>query len=160
MVDAAKPEKLTLGEALEDLGWFPLLFAVAVGGPSILAILEQVLVNHQLVPALQWIVDGYNRIMTVLGAAVEPLVQPAIDWVNARLGWSLTLDPVWRPVFALCMVLVMAFVRTSIRHGNIAGAFREGCPIGVGFLVAALMIGIFAAGPGWPAQGAVAAIPF
>jgi hypothetical protein len=160
MADAAKPEKLTLGEAITDLGFFPILFTVAVGGPSILAILEQVLVNHQLVPALQWIVDGYNRVMTVLGAAVEPLIQPAIDWVNAQLGWSLTLAPVWRPVFALCMVAVMAQVRTAVREGDVAGAAGIGSLLSIGFLASALLIGLFAAGPGWLAQGAVAAAPF
>lgn len=117
MADEAKPEKLTLGEALKDLGWFPIMFAVGVGGPSILAIIECVLVNHQLVPALQWIVEGYNRIMAVLGAAVEPLVQPAIDWVNARFGWTLELDPVWRPMFALGMIFPVADLRSSRAKG-------------------------------------------
>jgi hypothetical protein len=156
--DGAKPEKLTLWEALKDLGWFSFWFAVIVGGPSVLAILEEVFVNHQLVPALQWIVDGYQRIMGVLGAIVEPLVQPAIEWINARFGWNLMLDPVWRPVFALCMVFLMAFVRKYIRNGDVARAVGVGGVVAIGFLTAALLIGLFAAGPGWLAQGAVAAV--
>jgi hypothetical protein len=149
MADETKPEKLTLGEALKDLCFFPILFAVAVGGPSILAILEPVLVNHQFVPALQWIIDGYNRIMAVLGAAVEPLVKPAIDWVNAWLGWSLTVYPVWRPVFALCMVCVMAAVRNGIREQNLADAAGGGGLLTIGCLAAALPIGLFATGDRW-----------
>jgi len=160
MADEAKPKKLTLGEAIKDLGWFPLLFAVGVGGPSILVVLEQVMVNHQLVPALRWIVDGYQRVMAVLGASVEPWVRPAIDWVNTRLGWSMTLNPVWRPIFALSMVFVMATVRTAIRAGSVGGAVTGGGALSIGSLATALLIGLFAAGPGWLAQGAVAALPF
>jgi hypothetical protein len=159
MAAETNPEKLTLGEALKDLGWFPLLFAVVVGGPSILAILEQVLVSHQLVPALQWIVDGYSRMMAVLGAAVEPLVQPPIDWMNAWFGWSLTLGTVWRPVFALCMVFLMALMRTGLRSGNVARAAINGGLLGTWLLAVALLIGLFSAGAGWLAQGAVAAVP-
>jgi hypothetical protein len=124
MTDEAKPEKLTLAEALKDLGWFPLAFAVVVGGPSVLTILQELFVNHKLVPALQWIVDGYQRIMAALGAVVEPWVQPAIDWVNARFGWQLVLDPVWRPLFALTMVIAMGDARTRWRGGDHGGALR------------------------------------
>jgi hypothetical protein len=132
---------------------------VAVGGPSILSIIESVLVDHQLVPALQWIVDGYNRIMAVLGAAVEPLVQPAIEWVNARFGWGLVLDPVWRPVFALGMVVVVASARTAIRGGELRNALLAGPFSTAAVFIAALVVGLFAAGTGWASQGAVAGAP-
>lgn len=158
MADEAKPENLTLWGALKDLGWLPLAFTVIVGAPSILAILESVFVNHQLAPALQWIVDGYNRVMAVVGAVVEPLVQPAIDWVNARLNWSLTLDPVWRPAFALGMVFALAYMRTGLREGSVGDALVSAA-LTLGFLTAALLTGLLAAGPGWLAQGAVAAVP-
>jgi hypothetical protein len=38
MADEEK-EKLTLGEAIKDLGWFPVLIAFVIGAPSILTIL-------------------------------------------------------------------------------------------------------------------------
>jgi hypothetical protein len=161
MADAAKPDKLTLGEALKDLGWFPILFAVAVGGPSILSIIESVLVDHQLVPALQWIVDGYNRIMAVLGAAVEPLVQPAIDWVNARFGWELVLDPVWRPVFGLMMAFFIPMIRALLKSGIFGIVPILGGSVGIlAVLAVALCLGLFATGSGWVTQGIVAAAPF
>lgn len=159
MADQAKPEKLTLWEAIKDLGWFPLALAVIVGGPSILAILEEVFVKHQLVPALQWIVDGYNRVMAVLGAMVEPLIQPAIDWINARLNWSLTLDPVWRPLFALAMVFVLGLARAAWREGAQGQAVGVALGMGLGALLGAVLAGIVPSDGGWWAQGLRAAAP-
>lgn len=155
-----KVERFTLWSAIKDLGWFPLLFAVAVGGPSILAILESVLVEHQLVPTLQWIVDGYSRIMAVLGAIVEPIVQPALDWINARLGWELRVDPVWRPMFALNMIIIGAILRAGLREGDGGGAVAFGTVMIPAAMAGALVAGLLVAKSGWIAQGVIAAVPF
>jgi hypothetical protein len=49
-----------LRAALRDFGWFYGLFALAVSAPSLLSLLQAIL-DHRLVDALQWIVDGYDR---------------------------------------------------------------------------------------------------
>lgn len=158
MTDETQPEKLTLGDALKDLGWIPILFAVFVGGPSLLAIIESVVVDHQLVPALQWLVDGYQRVMTLVGAIVDPLVQPIIDWLNQRFGWHLTLDPVWRPVFALSMITFIALLRT----GEFGATIQEvliSLSFPAGLFAAALCVGLLMRENSWVAQGAIAALP-
>jgi hypothetical protein len=159
MADGAKPGKLTLGEALKDLGWFPIALALLVGGPSVLAILESVLVDHELVPALQWIMDGYNRVMTLLGAVVEPLLVPAIAWLNALLRWTLTLDPVWRPLFALGMVFVLAFARAAWRDGDHGQAVAWLVGISIGALLGAVLAGLVPGKSDWWVQGLRAALP-
>lgn len=107
------PEQITLGDAIKDLGWFSWLFAIVVAGPSILSILQAVFVEHRLIAAFQWIVDGYNAIVSVLGAVIEPLVQPLINWLNEQLDWRLTLHPFWRPAFVLGMIGVGAKFRAN-----------------------------------------------
>ncbi len=159
MAEEAKPESLTLWDAIKDLGWFPTALALFVSGPSILAISETVFVDHQLVPALQWIVDGYNRVMAVLGAVVEPLIQPAIDWLNSRLNWSLTLDPVWRPLFALGMVFVFAVARSWWRREYRGEAVGVVIVVGFGALSGAVLAGVLPSDGGWWAQGLRAAVP-
>lgn len=170
MADVAKPEKLTLSEASKDLGWFPMLL-VGLGGFSILTILEQGVFRQpfELVQIFQWPLDGYHRVMQLLGAIVEPLIQPRIDWVNSRRNWSLTLDPVWRPLFALCMVFVMALIRTEMRtkvrtargiQDDIdLSQFTIAALIGAASFVAAIFLAVFASVAGWIAQGAIAFVP-
>jgi hypothetical protein len=70
VADAADTmRKVTLREALKDVGWLPALYTTVVGGPSILAILEMAIDGFQLVPAVQWIIDGYNQITRLNGRA-------------------------------------------------------------------------------------------
>lgn len=130
-----------------------------VGGPSILAILETVFVDHQLVPALQWIMDGYNRLMAVLSAVAEPLIQSAIEWLAAQLNWHLSLAPVWRPLFALGMVVVLGDSRTRLRDGRLGHAITNGICLGSGLFVGAAMAGVAPSSGGWWAQGLRAAAP-
>jgi hypothetical protein len=103
MADAGKPERLTLDDALKDFGFFYALFVFLVSGPSWLSLLQMVFIEHRLVDALQWIVDGYNQIVGVLGAVIEPLLQPAINWLNGAFDWRLVLMPHWRPLALLSL---------------------------------------------------------
>jgi hypothetical protein len=151
--------RLSLGEALEDFGWFALVFTMVVGGTSVLALLETVFVEHRLIALFQWIVDGYDRIATVVGAMVEPLLQPVVDWLNAQFDLRLELAPHWRPLFILGMVLVVGLARTAWRAGHKQDAILALLVIGAGALVGAVVSGLMPLAGGWWAQGLAAAAP-
>jgi hypothetical protein len=151
--------RLTLGDALQDFGWFALVFTMVVGGSSVLALLETVFVEHRLIALFQWIVDGYNRIATVVGAMMEPLLQPMVDWLNAQFGLRLELAPHWRPLFILGMVLVVGLARSAWRAGHKRDAVLAILVIGAGALMGAVVSGLMPLTGGWWAQGLAAAAP-
>lgn len=159
-MDEKIPEKVTLGEAINDLGWFPLLL-IGFGGFSILAIIEQSVLRQplELVLIFQWPLDGYHRVMSLLGAVVEPLIEPAIDWLNTQLNWRLTLDPIWRPLFALAMVFALAGARTAWRDGFRAAAIELAIIVGVGALIGGLLAGMTPRDGSWWGQGLRAGLP-
>jgi hypothetical protein len=148
-------QKLTLWEALNDVGWFPALYASVVGGPSVLAILELALDGFRLVPAVQWIIDGYHQITRVMGLLIEPLFAPLIAWINGLLGWSLVLQPHWQPLFLLGMVIVTSMVRTDWRDGRVdrRKLFLESGAMGFAFLVAAVIAGLVPVSGSWWVHG-------
>lgn len=161
MVDAAKVGNLALWQAIRDMGWLPMLL-IGLGGFSILAILEQAVFYQpfELVQIFQWPLDGFHRLMMLLGAIVDPLIQPAIDWVNLRFAWSLTLDPVWRSIFAMMIVFLLAVVRShwTVRRRRIEVSFRF-LVTGIAALIGALLAGLVSGDGGWWAQGLRAAAP-
>jgi hypothetical protein len=167
--------RLTLKQALDDLGWFWAIFTSLVNAPSILSLLQMVFLEHRLIDALQWIVDGYNDIAAQLGAWCEPVLQPVWDWLNTTFGWSLSLMPHWRPAFILTMLLVLAFVRQSWRHSANVGK-RGWSPtatpqaargqigiaaigLGVGALLGAVATGLIPLDGRWWVQGLAAGMP-
>lgn len=152
-------ERLTLRKALDDLGWFYATFSSLVGGPSLLALLQMVFVEYRFVDALQWIVDGYNDILAVLGNAVEPLLAPLIAWLNALLDWRLELQPHWKPLLMLMMVLVVSMGRTSLRQGFRWGEALLMLAQGAGALLGAIVAGLTPIDGDWAVQGFTAAAP-
>jgi hypothetical protein len=133
---------MPLRTALSDLGFFYALFTLIVSGPSVLSLLQTVFVEHRLIDALQWIVDGYNDIAAVVGGVLEPLLAPAIGWLERLLGVELTLQPYWRPLFILLSMFVIGWTRTAWRAGaHVSGAafFAFGM---VGALIGAAAAGI------------------
>jgi len=161
MADTAKGtrERLTLGEAAKELGWFPLLYAQIVGGPSVLSLLEMTFDDFRLIAILQWIVDGYNRITAVMARMIEPLFTPAIDWTNVQFGWQLMLNPHWRPLFLLTMVLITSLVRTAMLDGKGSRAVIGGVGAGVGALLGSILAGLVPTNISWTTQGFIAVLP-
>lgn len=150
---------LTLWEALKDLGWLPFLL-MSVGGLSIVSILEQVFVyDLKLIPPFEIALSGYRRIASLAGAVVEPLLQPAIDWIN--LGWRqhLHLDPLWRSMFVLQLVFVGSVARMSIRAGMWRDTIVQIVILGLGALAAALVTGVLPWNGNWWVQGLIAGVP-
>jgi len=151
-------QTLTLRDAIADLGWFWALFAAVVGGPSILSLLQMIFVEHRLIDALQWIVDGYNGIAAVLGALAEPLLAPAIAWLNGLFDWNLVLHPHWRPLFMLAALPVTSIARDAWRRESNAHA-SEPLALGVGAAIGVIAAGLAPLTGGWWAQGLIAAAP-
>lgn len=156
---AGPAQNYTIGEGFKDLGWFFWTFALLVAGPSVLSIMQAVFVEHQLIAALQWIVDGYNGIIGVIGAAFEPLIQPAIDWINARLNLQLTLQPHWKPLFVLVTILTGTIIRLSLgMKSNFVLLFSMTLAT-IGTLLGAIVAGLAPLTGGWWVQGLAAAAP-
>ncbi len=151
--------ELTPWEALKDLGWFFGLFSAVVGAPSVLSILQHVFVEHKLDKAFQWIVDGYNDLMAVLGAVAEPWFLPAISWLGGLLRLDLELVPVWRPLFALAMVAVGGFARNTWKRGQFRASILVLLIGGFAALIGAIGAGVAISMGGWLAQSLAAAIP-
>jgi hypothetical protein len=161
----ARAEKLTLGEAWEDLIWFPTLFATIVSASSWLSLLETVLDNYRLSPGLQWIVDGYHRITYVLALAIDPLIAPMIAWISAHLGWQLMLYPHWRPLFLLTMILHMGTFRAIPREDpkwftKFSRATFNVVTIIIGALIGSLLAGLVPVEGRWWEQGTLATLPW
>lgn len=154
-----QPYKLRAWDALRDLGWFPTLFTTVVGGPSLLALLQIVREGFRLSAPLQWIVDGYTALTAEMAAWIEPLIAPAIAWINGLLGWQLVLHPHWRPLFLLGLVAVVALVRGNWSTRFRASLILEAAQFAVMMLIAALLAGLVPLGDDWWAQGLIAAIP-
>jgi hypothetical protein len=150
-------QKLTFWGAVKDLSWFTQIFAAAVGGLSILSILEMIFKDHRLIPALQRIVDGYHQLTAVMAAVVEPIFAPVIAWVNATLGSHLVLYPHWRPLFLLGMVFLAAQARVSWREGNYRGLISSGTTT-FSWLVAVVLAGLLPLTGSWWQQGLIATI--
>ena len=151
-------ESVTLKEAYDDIRWAWVTFVSLINAPSILSLLQMIF-EHRLIDALQWIVDGYNDIVGQLGAIVEPLVRPFLAWLNARFDWSLELYPHWRPLFLLLAVMASSGIRNAWRFGARAVAITHGLGVIGGALVGALAAGLLPLDGSWWSQGLAAAAP-
>jgi len=153
-------ERLIFADTMRDLLWFTALFSAVVGGPSILSILQTIFVEHRLVDALQWIVDGYDAVVAVLGAAVEPLLVPLIAWFGGLFGWEMSLQPYWKPLFLLAMLPVTSLARMA---RDVSGfKLRDAAATAVRVMAAlagAVAASLLPLDGGWWVQGLAAALP-
>lgn len=149
--------RLTLKQAIDDLGWFWGVFTSVVNAPSILSLLQMVF-EQRFVDSLQWIVDGYNDIVGQLADVVEPWLQPLIAQINALLGWRLELQPHWQLLLMLALIPATSIARQVWRPKS-GGNLIEPVAIGLGALFGVLAAGFVPLENGWWAEGLVAALP-
>lgn len=158
--DTMTTHRLTLREAWDDVGWFSATFSSIVGGPSLLALFQMVFVEYRFVDALQWIVDGYNDIVSVLAAYVEPLMTPVIAWLNEMFSWRLDLHAHWRPLFLLTMIWVTASTRMNWQPPVRIFDVVVGLPLlALASLIGAAAAGVIAVDARWLGQAVMAAAP-
>ncbi|MGE0046640.1 MAG: hypothetical protein AB7T08_12860 [Hyphomonadaceae bacterium] len=152
-------DSLSFWDAVKSIGWIPLLL-MGVGGLSIIDILEKAVFHDlSLMTPFQMALIGYQRIATVAGLIFEPLLQPAIDWLSAVVGWSIQLPPSWRSVFILGLIIVASISRAFWRaglHSLAAQLFLSG---GFGALIGAAAAATAASVNTWWAHGLAAALP-
>lgn len=98
----------------KEVGWLPFVLA-GIGGFSVLSIAEDLVFARplELVAPLQWVFEGYERVVTLVAAVVEPPARFALAEVNARLGLDLHLAPHWRSLFVLLAILGISIWRVS-----------------------------------------------
>ncbi len=114
-----------LKNALGDIGLFSILL-MGAGGVSSIALLEALLINQNLDFGffLRGLLTGYNTCLRILSAAIEPALQPTIEWAGSMLGKELSLAPVWRTLFAMSMIFGVSLTRDSWREGYRLSAAR------------------------------------
>lgn len=152
-------EKLKHWAALKELGWLPFLL-MGVGGLSVIDILETAVFGDLgLITPFQIVLDGYHRITSLIGALSEPMVQPAIDWLNVRFDWCLKLQLFWRSLFLLAMVFVLGAARANSYEDNWRKAVLILIVGGFGAITGAAIAGLLPPTGGWWAQGLTAAAP-
>jgi hypothetical protein len=146
MTDKVSNEKVTLTEIIKDLGWFPTLLSTLIGATSLFSIFEMAFKDFRLNATLLWIVDGYNRLTAVMEHIIQPYILPAIVWINAQFGWRLVLDPIWRPIFLIVIIPILALARIDWREGariravgyaGVRGAFSLITSLFLGFWISA-----------------------
>jgi hypothetical protein len=155
----ARPDNLTLSRALKDFGYFYAVFNALVNGPSLLALFQMVFVEYRFVDALQWIVDGYNDITSVIVSVLEPPLWPVIAWLNSAFDWRLELHPHWRPLFLLISMFVAGWVRSAWRSRARADAVLFGVAGAFGALIGAVIAGLIPLSAGPQGQALAAGAP-
>jgi hypothetical protein len=159
VTDAVVAKKLTLWDAIVDLGWFPSIYSTLVGGLSILAMIQQVVKTLRLSPALQWIIDGYNQVTRAMAYFIEPLLAPLLQWINATFSLQLQLYPHWRPLCLLALIFVVSGFRGSLLAGETFKAFSIGMPLGIGVVLGSLGAGLVPLDGSSKFQGLIAFLP-
>lgn len=157
--EAAKDRDRPVERAARDFGWFFGLFTALVGAPSILSIHQFIFIDFRLARLFQWIVDGYNSLLVLFSALVEPLFAPVIVWLNDLFDWNLSLHPHWRPLFLLSTILTLSTARMLWRHHSRVEGFAYGLLGCFGGLFASLAAGLLSLDGGMWTQGLFTSLP-
>jgi hypothetical protein len=152
-------QRLSLKEAIEDFGWLPLTLLSIGGAISLIDIAELVADGLTLVTPFEVVLKGYRRVTEAIGALVEPRIQPFIKWLSAAFDWELQLQPFWRPLFVLGMVLVLGIARAQWRGGQWGRAILYVIVMGLGALGGSVAAAALPPAGGWWVQGVMSAAP-
>ncbi len=167
--------QFTLWDGLKDLGWLPLLL-MGVGGLSIIDVIEKAVFRDlRLTTPLQFVVDGYHRLASLVGGIFEPALMPFVQWIDTYFRWNLHLQPHWRSLFLLGWVFAVGEARAEWRSdsevlegrwsswstsGRLSRAALTLFFMGLAALLGAFASGLLPATGPWWLQGIAGAAPF
>jgi hypothetical protein len=97
-------------ENARSFGWVYRTLALAFSTMSLVMLIKHG-VGEGFVPVLQALLDFYERMMTALLGWAEPMLNAALGILGQRWGWAFHLNPSWKHVFVLLMVLFGAEAR-------------------------------------------------
>lgn len=143
-------------DVLKHLFAAPTIFAAIVGAPSILLLLEIVLERDVLL-LLHWIVDSYERLMTVLTALTSWFVVPLTLTINAIFSADLHLGEQWRPFFVLLLIFVLPNIWPYRAKVTFWGLVYVSCNV-IFYVVVAVLASLVPLSP-WYNQFLIAIIP-
>lgn len=159
ILQSADGEKLTALGAAKDLGFFFWLFSAVVGAPSIISLFQTVFIDFRLFDLLQWILDGYQDILSVLGDLIEPASQYFFSLLSPVLGFDLQLQPHWRPLFIVLSIFISANARSLWIDGYKVTTFLFAAIMLISAVAGSWFAGIVPSNADWMMQGAAAAVP-
>lgn len=153
-----------IARAASAIGFFPLLL-MGLGGLSVLDLLEKAVLFRELdvIAPIRAMLEGYQRVTGWAAAFIEPPLRPMIAWLNETFDWRLTLQPNWRSLFVVSLIVATSLARFLDFEG-VSKSERTlvvAVPISValGALLGALGAGVMAAETSWWGQGLAAGLP-
>ena len=160
MPKAGAGDGLSWGRSFADLGYFPWVFGVVFGAPSIVSLVQAAFATGDLHAPIQGMIDAWNAGLRVLSAFIEPAFRLFLDWLNRLVGWRLELGPHWRHLFVLSMILVAGFARAEFRGGAasaplVLSRLVQALPV---VLIGSILAGLVPLRGSWWAEGAIAAL--
>jgi len=135
-----------------DFGAIPMLLAGA-GGLSLLDILEGVFIRDSLQwsTPVHWLMVGYDRIVSIISAVLDPVLQPAVRWLAETLDVPLQLQPWWRSIFVLGMIAVSSRVRVWLGSKD-AVSIGLAVSATIVMILGAVVAGLVPSSSGWQFQ--------
>lgn len=150
--------RATLALAFRDLGFVGGIFISLIGGPSVITLLQAVLADFRLSAILQWLIDGYNDLLSVLTLGLEPLLAGVLAQLGALFPFDVDLEPHWRPLFVLALIFISANTRTIWGDGYRGPAVLYAVFAAVCTLIGSVVAGVVPSGADAVLHGGVAAL--
>ena len=138
------------------MSWF---FAAVIGAPSILSLIQVVFIDFTLTDLIQWLLDGYNDLLSVLSILLTPLGRLLIDFIGGLVDVPIELAQHWQPLFVLLAIFISSNTRALFDDG-----YPKPALIFIMFMVPAALIGAWLAGAvpadsPWWLQGLAVGLP-
>ena len=152
-------QRLTLLQAVKDLGFVFWLFTALVGAPSIVSLMQTVFLDFQLSSLVQWVIDGYRQLLGVIAGALNPLANLVLGAFNGLLSVELKLQDHWQPLFIVLSLFISANTRSLWDDGYKKPAIVFVATMAVFTLIGTWIAGVIQPDAAWWRQGIAAGAP-
>ncbi|MEM6410345.1 MAG: hypothetical protein AAF683_02265 [Pseudomonadota bacterium] len=155
----AMQDELTVWTAAKDLGFISWLFAAVVGAPSVLSLTQIVFVDFSPTELLQWLLDGYNDLLSVLTAILSPIATVAVAFIEGIIEVPLELSRHWQPLFVLLVIFISSNTRALLDDGYPKPAIVFAITMVIAAFGGALSAGVIPPEGPWWLQGMAVGVP-